>query len=326
MVNPLLGIVLGVLLVVAGGAGWFARRPRQGAGVRVAHTRSALEHPRLRRRLTVLRVALVGVVALAVVGGGASAYVAARPAGAQSIASKLATRDIMLCLDVSGSVIDYDAEVLRQFAKLVEGFEGERVGMSFFNSGSRLVFPLTSDYELITGQINDAVNLMTTANNPAALNRLLAGTDAGMAYGSSLIGDGLVSCLTSFDLADQQRARSVVFATDNQLAGNPVFTLAEAVQRAARSQVTIHGLYVSGTVWSDTNEEMQFLLSENGMHYYAFNDFSAAPKIVAAIQAQDAADLVAPGDSVVVDTPGRWPAYIGAALLVLIALAWRFKL
>ncbi|QTG75632.1 vWA domain-containing protein [Trueperella pecoris] len=325
MVNPVLGIVLGIVLAFAGVAGWFRYRVSGGAGVKVAHTREALRHPRVRKRLAILRVVMAAVIALGVFGGAASAYVAARPAGSHNVESKLSTRDIMLCLDVSGSVIDYDAEVLRHFAKLVENFEGERVGMSVFNSGSRIVFPLTNDYGLIKEQLDDAVAAMT-AKDIAGLTRLLAGTGAGLAYGSSLIGDGLVSCLNSFDLADQHRARSVIFATDNQLAGSPVFTLSEAIKRAVRAEVTIHGVYVPGTASPETNDEMRSLLTNHGMHYYSFKDVDSASKIVSAIQAQDAADLVTPGDSVIVDEPGHWPAYMAVALLLLIGLAWRFKL
>ena len=40
--------------------------------------------------------------------------------------------------------------------------------------------------------------------------------------GTSLIGDGLATCVSSFDKVDLQRARSVVFATDNHLAGRPI--------------------------------------------------------------------------------------------------------
>lgn len=324
MVNPLVGIVLGLALVAAAALGWLRGRRAEG-GVRVAHTGAALRHPRLRRRLAVLRVGIGTVAALAVVVGGGGAYLAARPMEADSLRSELASRDIMLCLDVSGSVLAYDAEVLRSFATLVESFEGERVGLSIFNSSSRLVFPLTSDYALVTDQIGSAVDVMST-QNPASLNRLLAGTEAGVeVYGSSLIGDGLVSCLYSFDFADDERARTVIFATDNQLAGEPVFTLAEGIERARERDVVVHGLYISGP-WTDDDAEMRDLLEAAGMYYYPFNDIGAAGRIVESVQAQDVEDVVVQGDAVMVDRPGRWPAVIVGALVVLLAVAWRFKL
>ncbi|KTF03520.1 VWA domain-containing protein [Trueperella bernardiae] len=324
MVNPLLGIGLGFVLVIAAGLGWLRRR-RAAEGVRVAHTRAALQHPRLRKRLAMLRVGVGAVVVLAVVVGGGSAYLAARPAGADSLRRELASRDIMLCLDVSGSVLTYDAEVLRSFAKLVESFEGERVGLSIFNSASRLVFPLTSDYNVVTGQIDAAVDVMST-QDPAGLNRLIAGTEAGVeVHGSSLIGDGLVSCLFSFDFDDADRARTVIFATDNELAGDSVFTLAEGIERAKEGGVVVHGIYISGP-WSDDNAEMRDLLGAAGMYYYPFNDVSAAAQIVEAVEAQDVQNVVVEGDAVMVDQPGRWPAIIAGALVVLLAVAWRFKL
>ncbi|WP_341828683.1 vWA domain-containing protein [Trueperella pyogenes] len=322
MVNPILGGALGVVLVAVAVAGWFRRRP---GGVRVAHTRTALQHPRLRKRLAMLQVALVSVVVLAIFAAGAGAYLAGRPAAMQSRADELAKRDIMLCLDVSGSVLDHDAEVLRAFSTLVDSFKGERVGMSFFNSGSRLIFPLTSDYTLVKSQVEHAANVMKT-KDLGPLFRLIAGTETGVGtYGTSLIGDGLAACLTSFDFADQERARSVIFATDNRLAGQSVFTLGEAVERAKDAGVRVHGIYIAGA-WSDDDAGMKDVLTAHGMYYYPFTDISDGSRIVQAVQAQDVQNVKTDGEAGVVDQPGHWPALIAGAFLVFLAVAWRFKL
>ena len=326
MVTGWLFPLLIVVLIAALGVGWWLGVKRSsGTGVAVAHTKRAREHPRFRRRLQILRVALGSILAVGLLGGVTSSYLAARPSGDISLESKLATRDIMLCLDVSGSVIDFDAQVVKSFSDIVKDFEGERVGLAMWNSGTRLVFPLTSDYELVIDQLDYVARVLSDSYNYDGYSDLVAGTSAGYTYGSSLIGDGLVSCAQSFDQEEDERSRSIVFATDNALAGSPVFTLEEAAQLAADKGIVVHGLYISGG-WSDDNEEMREVFESRGGYYYAVEDAAAAQEIVAAVQAQDAVDLGVVGETITVDTPGNWPIAVGLATLLLLGLAWRFKL
>ena len=209
MVTGWLFPLLIVVLIAALGVGWWLGVKRSsGTGVAVAHTKRAREHPRFRRRLQILRVALGSILAVGLLGGVTSSYLAARPSGDVSLESKLATRDIMLCLDVSGSVIDFDAQVVKSFSEIVKDFEGERVGLAMWNSGTRLVFPLTSDYELVINQLDYVARALSDPYNYDGYYDLVAGTSAGYTYGSSLIGDGLVSCAQSFDQEEDERSHS----------------------------------------------------------------------------------------------------------------------
>ena len=61
----------------------------------------------------------------------------------------------MLCLDVSGSMSEVDVEVLSVFEELLDGFEGERIGLTIFNSSPVQIFPLTDDYEFIRGHLRE---------------------------------------------------------------------------------------------------------------------------------------------------------------------------
>lgn len=325
MVTPwLTALLIGVLVAAIVVGLLLSLRRRRATGVAVAHTERARQHPHFKRRLLMLRLALVSVLMAGLFGGVAAAYVAGRPSDELTLDSKLATRDIMLCLDVSGSVIEFDAEIIRSFSEVVKNFEGERVGMMVWNSGARLVFPLTSDYDLILEQLDKAEKALDDPYRWEEFAELVAGTEAGINYGSSLIGDGLASCTQSFDQQDEERSRSIIFATDNQLAGNPVFTLDEAAQLAADRGIVVHALYIS-SLWRD-DEEMKESFESRGMYYYKADDASAAEGIVDAVQAQDAVDLGTLGETLTVDNPGRWPTFIGLATLVLLGVAWRFKL
>ena len=85
---------------------------------------------------------------------------AARPARVFNANEQASSRDIVLCLDVSGSTLPYDREVLRSYMNLVDHFQGERIGLSIFNSTSRTVFPLTDDYNLVKTQLKYASDLL----------------------------------------------------------------------------------------------------------------------------------------------------------------------
>lgn len=104
------------------------------------------------------------VVALAL----ATALVA-RPSTVDEGEEKASSRDIVLCLDVSGSALPYDREVIDTYRQLVDSFKGERIGLSIFNSTSRTVFPLTDDYELVSKQL-DKPAASSQASSPKTIS------------------------------------------------------------------------------------------------------------------------------------------------------------
>ena len=79
---------------------------------------------------------------------------AARPARVDRTLEQGHNRDIVLCLDVSGSTLPYDRQVIASYLDLVRNFRGERMALSIFNSTSRTVFPLTDDYVMITAELS----------------------------------------------------------------------------------------------------------------------------------------------------------------------------
>ena len=210
------------LLVLAALAVVVFRRPRRTvSSLPVAHSARMTSLPGFRRamrRKMTLTAAFLGVIALT--GLGALAGVA-RPAWIETVNPEKKLRDVMLCLDVSGSMLGYDADLLAAYQELVERFDGERIGMTVFNATAVSAFPLTDDYDMVQNYLEDAEQGFRTWGSE--------GTDYSWSTsppnigGSSLIGDGLVSCIDNFDRKDEDRSRSIVFATDNMLAGEPLF-------------------------------------------------------------------------------------------------------
>src|SRR5699024_6615666 len=114
---------------------------------------------------------------------------AARPVDREMRAEEMGYRDIVLCLDVSGSMIEYDTEIAEKFLTMLPEFDGERIAMSIWNSTSRTVFPLTDDYDLVEAELTEAaealdfnINSPVDNMNTSKVERLLqfiTGTEGG---------------------------------------------------------------------------------------------------------------------------------------------------
>lgn len=338
MVMTWLTVVLVLASVVILAMAW-----RRGSGtvpetdaVLVAHTAEIRRSRRFRSRANWLRLALTVGLVLASACAVIAAYLAGRPVDVVARNEHLASRDIVMCLDISGSVIEFDGEIIDSFEALLPDFSGERIAMVVWNAGARTVFPLTDDYDMIAEQFANARKSLTVFGTGAGLvpadidayKRFSAGTELGGEYGSSLVGDGLASCLSVFDMADDERSRFVILATDNDVAGNPVYTLDEAAELAQARGITIHGLRIEPAGWGSTpgvGEAMERSITDHGGYFYEATDAAAAQSIVARVQSQDAVDLGATSDVVRTDDPKGWPIVLGALVIALIGLAWRLR-
>ena len=132
---PWLAVLLILLAIVAGVVALRRPQPNTGA-VRVAHTASIRASRRFQSRLKKYwagAIALSVATAVVVV---SAAILAARPNESVSADVKKANRDIVLCLDISGSVAEFDSEILQSFTGIVKEFEGERVALVIFNSSA----------------------------------------------------------------------------------------------------------------------------------------------------------------------------------------------
>lgn len=332
----LIPVVLGVV-VLAAVLGWFRpRTSRETRSVRwVANTAYLRRLPTYRRRMRLYQVALGGVGVFALVAALGSSLLLARPAERDVRAEVLATRDIVLCLDVSGSMIEFDTEIVQTFSEMVESFDGERIALSVWNSTSRTVFPLTDDYALVTDELDAAAaaldfDLDALVHAPEALDRLeefVAGTMSLDPNSSSLVGDGLATCAYAFDETDTERSRSIIIATDNQVLGEPIYSLQEAADLAAERDIRLYGLFAaSDEAYSPENEEAyrQAITGHGGLVYNA-DDPGAVDAIIEDIASQQAVELEAEPEVVITDRPETvlWIAVAGVAGLIL--AAWRLR-
>ncbi|ACV10085.1 vWA domain-containing protein [Jonesia denitrificans] len=278
-----------------------------------------------RRRYRLLQASGIAVTVAALA---AVSVVTAQPFRTTTVDPRLANRDIVLCLDVSGSMIAYDQEIVDLFSTLTDNFQGERIALSVFNSTSRLVFPLTDDYALVKEQLTQAKEaldprVLTTTRQDVIDNYLYftAGANGSLNGWSSLIGDGLANCALLFDedpYQDEDRSRSIIFATDNDLQGEPIYTLQDATNLALSRNISLIGLYGAGG--GDAQSEQEFrdiFLDADGLYFFS-DDPDTIPEIVADIQAQQAVAIDAAPIITTTNLPGPYLWFLVALIAAFI--------
>ncbi|UKA48022.1 VWA domain-containing protein [Arthrobacter sp. FW305-123] len=299
------------------------RRRRTPKTRPIAHGERLTGLPEYQQALRRHRARLILAVALGAVFLAATATAAARPIHRTTEQPEIRNRDIVLCLDVSGSMTSTDAAVTAVFEDLARKFDGERIGMVIFDSSSVQLFPLTDDYQFAAEQLAQAKEALNSGSGS-----FFDGTWNG--EGSSLIGDGLASCVQSFPGTEPgERSRSVVLATDNFLSGKPIFTLDQAAALAADKKVKIHALNPGDMDYGGQAEQPGALLKaaaeRTGGTYFTLDSPDAVPGIVQEVQDTEATSYLAAPQAVVVDAPD-WP--LGVALLAgtgMLLLGWRLE-
>ena len=307
LTQPWYGLAVLVLLAAVGLAAWFwpsRRRPLKGA-LALASAARIRSLPRFADLVRArLRWLVIEACCLAVAGAGV-ALLAARPVSSETIAEERSNRDIVLCLDVSGSMARVDRDVIASFADLAADLDGERIGFVLFDSSAVTVFPLTDDAAYIRE------HLTRTGDNLGSGQ--VAGTRVGD-LGSSLIGDGLASCLQRFDQGDARRSRTVVLATDNQVAGTPLFSVADAAERAVERDVLVFGIVPSDNSVGAT-DDLTATLRGTGGDVLLLGPQPDLSSITRAVEAQQRAVMTGRARSQAV--PLVWPG----ALIALLGLA-----
>lgn len=320
--------LLPIAAAVAGAAVWLALRggrlktiPRRP----VAHGDRLTSLPEyqaaVRRYRRWLALAATATAVLLV----STAVASARPLAVDTVRPEQHNRDIMLCLDASGSMSSADAAVVDVFARLAQEFDGERIGLTIFDSSAIQVFPLTDDYAYARDQLQGAKDAF---DGKPGSSGFLDGTWSGK--GSSLIGDGLASCLNSFPAGSPPgRSRSVVLATDNFLSGDPVMTLDQSARLAKERSVHVYALNPGDVDYGDGPDQpgaqLRAAAELTGGSYHSLESPEAVPGIVNAIEQTDTAAIQGAPRAVFAEVPGLPLAVAVVAALVLCSVLWQLE-
>ncbi|WP_067439684.1 VWA domain-containing protein [Nocardioides jensenii] len=306
-----LAVIVVVWLVVWFFPTPFRRSPRNA--VLVAHAQRLRGIPRFRvlaRRRELEMLARVFAV-LFLIGG--SILLAGRLTSVKTHQEEVRNRDIMLCLDVSGSMVDYDEELAREFSKIVEGLNGERIGLTIWSGVAVTVFPLTDDYDFVVEQLDLAAEKFASYDYNYS-----AGTYIGDDKGS-LISDGLVSCVDRFDRPDQERGRAVVLASDNDPQGKPVFTLPESSDYAAENDVVVYGLGTREMSYRESAvQEFEAAAENTGGTFQLMGSDGSTGSIVEGINDLETARSKEPPRVTVIDRPALGAGLTSAGVLLVV--------
>ncbi|MCR5155697.1 MAG: hypothetical protein K6C96_03320 [Butyrivibrio sp.] len=244
-------------------------------GTKAANTARIKNSP-LYRSLA-LRYRILSAVMMAGILGSivAGLFLIARPYRTDDTVSGVKKRDIILCLDVSYSLYDLNSEITDYLKGVVAGLEGDRFGISIFNTSSVTYVPLTDDYDYVIDRLDELSEYFKMqkeyyedyylvyddlryvpddkSERLKELNERLDYFEAGTLYdnwyrGSSLIGEGLGTALYSFPyLGNSERTRVIIMSTDNELNayGREVINLQEASDYCKKNKVTVFGIFPS---------------------------------------------------------------------------------
>lgn len=265
-----------------------------------------------------------------------------RPVAQSLVSPEQKNRDVMLCLDVSSSMFSTDTQVLKTFAKLVDGFGGQRIGLTNFNSSAVTIFPLTDDYELIKTNLtkgqagfvalekNGNVFSGMTDQDIKNLSLMTDGTTANFDAGSSLTGDGLAGCISRMGKNEQQRSQSVIFASDNEANGTQIVTTSQAAAYAKSKNIRVYAIDPGPTIdggYTDyaVHTELQQAAVATGGKYFLSKDIQVQ-EIISDISKQEATLYTAPPELVRTDIPLPFIIAMTVVTLGLCVLFWRFRL
>ncbi len=341
--NPGTLLYIMVLLIVAIGVALFFRlkKEKDKSGIKAANTKRL-------RKLTLYRVKRIESILLRVfffaglgVGLLSSVLLFVRPYKSVPDKDDFNGRDIMLCIDISASNYSGIADLTDELIKTVEGLDGDRIGISLFNTSSVLYLPVTDDYKFAIKKLT-AVSEYFKAEEAfqkefgdkyeytyeipeserdrydelnATLSAFDQGTTAGYEIkGTSCVGEGLASALFSFpELMIEKRTRTLILITDNEpeYIQDELVSLEDACQMCVADDVTVFGIYPGTDIkkyqdGSQRRAEFKSAVEEAGGKFYEKDAELDAERILDDIQAQSIKDTELAVSTKTVDNPTGW--------------------
>lgn len=309
------------------------KRKKKDNSAKIAHTRFIRNLPEYKKARKRYNILLTVAAILYAVTAGALTFLSSRPISVTESKEEKENRDIMFCLDVSGSMDSYIDDLADAFIDLVKHMDGERFGVTIFDGQYATVAPLSDDYTALLDVLEEFQDQSIFMKYKSGLRMNSAG--------SSQIGAGLIGCVDAFDrLEETERSRSIIIATDNYGPDKPIATLEQAAYYAREKEITVYGLNIadyedqekidSGTTAYRSTTELDFQNATliTGGSYYAMNKITGkSPKgIIEQIMAQEAARYEGAGQLIRSDIPMVAAIISTIALVLLITIIWRLYL
>ncbi len=314
----------------------------------------ASDLPSYKRRLVLyILLKILGIAGL-VTSLLSAAYLMGRPSYNKKIDAGVKRRDIYLCLDVSYSLYDLNADFVENLEDVVRGLEGDRVGISIFNTSTVEYMPLTTDMDFTIDKLKElkkyfvlqreymhfhdkynieemtdeefldflgslpkdeydnfanTVYTLDLIDNPVTLDNEVRG--------SSLIGEGLASCLFNFPyLGDSERTRVIIMVTDNAQAEKepPAIELAEAADMCKNNDVAVFGIFPPeealrdlqpGQNFDNLSSDMRQNIRKTGGEFYVIGSDFDTEDVISQIRSHEAMQVDEVSVNRLTDKPDR---------------------
>jgi len=307
------------------------KKTKYTTGKKVSNTSFLKELPIYKKRKKLYQGTAIAIEILLVIALAMSLLMMSRPAIKQTTSNGTKKRDIFLCMDVSYSICDLNYELVESLKGVVEGLDGDRFGISIYNTTTVLYVPMTDDYDFIIEKLDELHNYFDLQKQYLdefgeyiygnsyytyddidwdryyELQEELDYYDAGTLVnnytkGSSLIGEGLASCVYNFPrLSDEDRTRIIIMSTDNaqEELVSPIIELDEAAELCSKYDITVFGIFPNKDTfsWMNTSDyesdekEFRTAVESTGGTYYKQSENLTVDDIVADIEEQEAMEV-----------------------------------
>ena len=254
-------------------------------GKKVVNNTLIDDDPYYKKKLVQYKIYMTALTTACLAGIAVCFIMLTRPYQAETDKETIYNRDIILCIDISTSVDYLNMNLVEELKDTVNRLNGERFGIVIFNTSPVTIVPLTDDYEYVIEQldkIKEALNIRIETTNGNLdydtydnLDEIIklddyisAGTLVGNEdRGSSLIGDGLAAGAYEFCDEKNERTKVMIFTSDNDLQGTPIFTLNEAADICVENDITVFGV---GTkeMYQDDRDEMKAAIEKTGGKFF----------------------------------------------------------
>ncbi len=285
----------------------------------IAHTETIKKLPAYRKAVRNYKILLVCALLSFVVSIFSLTAAAARPIKEQIHEKEADNRDIMFCLDVSGSMLSDLTTILEYYKEFSNALKGQRVGITIFDGVAATIIPLTDDYDAVNDLIDDFIE-----------NRPGYSSAAGGGRGSSMIGDGVVSCVNAMGIkSETERSRSIILVTDNYAASEQTVNISQAANYAARNNITIYGITnVAYSPYDSSANQYQGAVKLTGGSFYSIkgNNGQLVTEVVDSIFAQEASKFAGTPELVRIDAPELAIIASAISFLVCAFALWRLRL
>ena len=292
----------------------------------VAHSKrvKALpEYEKVRKKYRFLLVMVAICFAISVVSITISA---SRPISVDVIEPDYETRDIVLCIDVSGSQSNAMIDVLTYFSSTLSKLRGQRVGIGIFAAKAAIVSPLTNDYDALELVLKDILNTYSSKSFGVGSTALSIGA-------SSAIGDGIINCASAFDkITEEGRAQSIIVATDDYQ-NDGIATVKQAGNYLAKYGIILYGIDTvkeSNAYAKIDNERIndlrQAVKTTGGLYYNLPAQGINGSQAASDIMKQEAAKHDSVAQFAQMDSPKISTIVALCSIIAMLLIVWRLKL